>query len=83
MTKNTMSKEEYLNKSKELNIPLEKPKVLTDTDFITIAKERRSVRQYDAEYVMTEEEIQRNPGDCDSSTVFFKFTAMEIPCDSR
>ncbi|MGE7185760.1 nitroreductase family protein [Peribacillus sp. NPDC006672] len=58
MTKNIMSKEEYLNKSKELNIPLEKPKVLTDTDFITVAKERRSVRQYDAEYVMTEEEIR-------------------------
>ncbi|MFE4132632.1 nitroreductase family protein [Peribacillus sp. YIM B13482] len=58
MTKNTMSKEEYLNKSKELNIPLEKPKVLTDTDFLTVAKERRSVRQYDAEYVMTEEEIR-------------------------
>ncbi|MGE7768767.1 nitroreductase family protein [Peribacillus sp. NPDC096540] len=58
MTKNTMSKEEYLNKSKELNIPLEKPKVLTDTDFITVAKERRSVRQYDPEYVMTEEEIR-------------------------
>ncbi|MGG4266932.1 nitroreductase family protein [Peribacillus simplex] len=58
MTKNIMSKEEYLNKSKELNIPLEKPKVLTDTDFITVAKERRSVRQYDPEYVMTEEEIR-------------------------
>ncbi|MBO0996664.1 nitroreductase family protein [Bacillus sp. SD075] len=58
MTKNIMSKEEYLNKSKELNIPREKPKVLTDTDFITVAKERRSVRQYDAEYVMTEEEIR-------------------------
>ncbi|MGW8427975.1 nitroreductase family protein [Peribacillus simplex] len=58
MTKNIMSKEEYLNKSKELNIPLEKPKVLNDTDFITVAKERRSVRQYDAEYVMTEEEIR-------------------------
>ena len=53
-----MSKEEYLNKSKELNIPLEKPKVLNDTDFITVAKERRSVRQYDGEYVMTEEEIR-------------------------
>ncbi|CAH0144393.1 Putative NAD(P)H nitroreductase YodC [Peribacillus simplex] len=58
MTKNIMSKEEYLNKSKELNIRHEKPKVLTDTDFITVAKERRSVRQYDAEYVMTEEEIR-------------------------
>ncbi|MCM3675738.1 MULTISPECIES: nitroreductase family protein [Peribacillus] len=58
MTKNIMSKEEYLNKSKEMSIPLEKPKVLTDTDFITVAKERRSVRQYDAEYVMTEEEIR-------------------------
>ncbi|MEF2097129.1 nitroreductase family protein [Bacillus sp. CFBP9009] len=58
MTKNIMSKEEYLNKSKELNIPVEKPKVLNDTDFITVAKERRSVRQYDAEYVMTEEEIR-------------------------
>ncbi|MCP1491365.1 nitroreductase [Peribacillus frigoritolerans] len=58
MTKNIMSKEEYLNKAKELNIPLEKPKVLNDTDFITVAKERRSVRQYDAEYVMTEEEIR-------------------------
>lgn len=57
MTKNTMSKEEYLTKSNEINTSLEKPKVLTDTDFITIAKERRSVRQYDAEYVMTEEEI--------------------------
>ncbi|AMM95384.1 NAD(P)H nitroreductase [Peribacillus simplex] len=39
-------------------MPLEKPKVLTDTDFLTVAKERRSVRQYDAEYVMTEEEIR-------------------------
>lgn len=58
MTKNIMSKEEYLNKSKEMNIPVEKPKVLNDTDFITVAKERRSVRQYDAEYVMTEEEIR-------------------------
>ncbi|MFS0762469.1 MULTISPECIES: nitroreductase family protein [Peribacillus] len=58
MTKNIMSKEEYLNKSKELNVPVEKPKVLNDTDFITVAKERRSVRQYDAEYVMTEEEIR-------------------------
>lgn len=53
-----MSKEEYLTKSNEINTSLEKPKVLTDTDFITIAKERRSVRQYDAEYVMTEEEIR-------------------------
>lgn len=52
--KNIMSKEEYLNKAKELNVPPEKPKVLNDTDFITVAKERRSVRQYDAEYVMTE-----------------------------
>ncbi|GAB6258558.1 MULTISPECIES: nitroreductase family protein [Peribacillus] len=58
MTKNIMSKEEYLNKSKELNIPVEKPKVLNDTDFITVANERRSVRQYDPEYVMTEEEIR-------------------------
>lgn len=58
MTKNIMSKEEYLNKAKELNVPLEKPNVLNDTDFITVAKERRSVRQYDAEYVMTEEEIR-------------------------
>lgn len=58
MTKNIMSKEEYLNKAKELNVPLEKPKVLNDTDFITVAKERRSVRQYDVEYVMTEEEIR-------------------------
>ncbi|MFE4894247.1 nitroreductase family protein [Peribacillus butanolivorans] len=58
MTKNTMSKEEYLTKSNEINTSLEKPKLLTDTDFITIAKERRSVRQYDAEYVMTEEEIR-------------------------
>ncbi|MBT2645373.1 nitroreductase family protein [Bacillus sp. ISL-34] len=58
MAKNIMSKEEYLNKSKELNIPFEKPKVLNDTDFITVAKERRSVRQYDAEYVMTEDEIR-------------------------
>ncbi|KON70849.1 NAD(P)H nitroreductase [Peribacillus butanolivorans] len=58
MTKNTMSKEEYLTKSNEINTSLEKPKVLTDTDFITIAKERRSVRQYDAEYAMTEEEIR-------------------------
>ncbi|PKF87868.1 nitroreductase family protein [Bacillus sp. BA3] len=59
MTKNIMSKEEYLNKSKELNIPVEKPKVLNDTDFITVANERRSVRQYDPEYVMTEEEIRK------------------------
>ncbi|MFD1019716.1 nitroreductase family protein [Thalassobacillus hwangdonensis] len=57
MANDTMTKEEYLNKAKELGAA-EKPKELQDTDFFTVAKERRSVRQYDASYEMDEKDIR-------------------------
>ncbi|UOQ44314.1 nitroreductase family protein [Halobacillus salinarum] len=58
MTQKSMSKEEYLNKVKDLDTTSEAPKVLEDTDFLTIAKERRSVRQYDPDYKINESEIR-------------------------
>ncbi len=58
MSDNTMSKEEYLNKVKDLDKTTEAPKELEDTDFFTVAKERRSVRQYDADYRMEDSEIR-------------------------
>ncbi|MYL21814.1 nitroreductase family protein [Halobacillus litoralis] len=58
MSQNTMSKEEYLNKVKEIDTTKEAPKQLEDTDFLTVAKERRSVRQYDPEFKMDESEIR-------------------------
>ncbi|WP_027953262.1 nitroreductase family protein [Halobacillus kuroshimensis] len=58
MSQNTMSKEEYLNKVKEIDTTKEAPKQLEDTDFLTVAKERRSVRQYDPEFKMEESEIR-------------------------
>ncbi|MGI8314248.1 nitroreductase family protein [Halobacillus mangrovi] len=58
MTQKTMSKDEYLNKVKDLDITSEAPKVLENTDFLTVAKERRSVRQYDADYKIEESEIR-------------------------
>lgn len=58
MTKNTMSKEEYLTKVNEIKTPDEKPKKLTDTDFFTVAKERRSVRQYNPDFVISDEDIR-------------------------
>ncbi|MGF2614517.1 nitroreductase family protein [Rossellomorea vietnamensis] len=58
MSDKTMSKEEYLNKAKELDTTKEAPKQLEDTDFLTVAKERRSVRQYDPEFKIEESEIR-------------------------
>ncbi len=58
MSQKTMSKEEYLNKAKDLNKDAGAPKVLEDTDFFTVAKERRSVRQYDPTVKISEEEIR-------------------------
>ncbi|KHE67092.1 nitroreductase family protein [Halobacillus sp. BBL2006] len=58
MTQKTMSKEEYLNKVKDLDTTSEAPKVLEDTDFLTVANERRSVRQYDADYKIEKSEIR-------------------------
>ncbi|ARI77835.1 nitroreductase family protein [Halobacillus mangrovi] len=58
MTQKTMSKEEYLNKVKDLDTTSEAPKVLENTDFLTVAKERRSVRQYDQNYKIEEGEIR-------------------------
>lgn len=52
-----MSKEEYLNKVKEIDTTKEAPKQLEDTDFLTVAKERRSVRQYDPEFNMDKSEV--------------------------
>jgi nitroreductase len=58
MSEKTMSKEEYLNKAKELDTRTEAPKQLEDTDFLTVARERRSVRQYDPEFKIEESEIR-------------------------
>ncbi|MGD6804403.1 nitroreductase family protein [Rossellomorea aquimaris] len=58
MSDKTMSKEEYLNKAKELDTTKEAPKQLEDTDFLTVAKERRSVRQYDPNFKIEESEIR-------------------------
>ncbi|WP_406945455.1 nitroreductase family protein [Halobacillus sp. SY10] len=58
MSHKTMTKEEYLNKVKEIDTTKEAPKVLDDTDFLTIAKERRSVRQYDPGYKIERKEIE-------------------------
>ncbi|MEC3885525.1 nitroreductase family protein [Halobacillus sp. HZG1] len=58
MSHKTMTKEEYLNKVKEIDTTKEAPKVLDDTDFLTIAKERRSVRQYDPDYKIERKEIE-------------------------
>ena len=58
MSNKTMTKEEYLNKVKEIDTTKEAPKVLGDTDFLTVANERRSVRQYDPDFKMDREEIK-------------------------
>ncbi len=58
MSDKTMSKEEYLNKVKEIDNTKEAPKQLEDTDFLTVAKERRSVRQYDPDFKIEESEIR-------------------------
>lgn len=58
MTNKSMTKEEYLNKVKEIDTTKEAPKVLEDTDFLTVASERRSVRQYDPEFKIDRKEIQ-------------------------
>ncbi|MBM7705039.1 nitroreductase family protein [Metabacillus iocasae] len=52
------AKEEYLTKINEMKLSDEKPKELEDTDFFTVARERRSVRHYDPSYKMTKEEIE-------------------------
>ncbi|KGX92251.1 NAD(P)H nitroreductase [Pontibacillus halophilus JSM 076056 = DSM 19796] len=57
MSDKTMSKEDYLNKAKDLG-SAEAPKQLDTTDFFTIAEERRSVRQYDPSHKMEESEIR-------------------------
>lgn len=58
MSDKTLSKEEYLNKAKELDTTKEAPKQLEDTDFLTVAKERRSVRHYDPDFKIEESEIR-------------------------
>ncbi|WP_082235479.1 nitroreductase family protein [Halobacillus massiliensis] len=58
MSKETMTKEEYLNKVKEIDTTKEAPKDLENTEFLTVAKERRSVRQYDPEYKIDRKEIE-------------------------
>ncbi|KGX87692.1 nitroreductase family protein [Pontibacillus litoralis] len=57
MQDKTASKEDMLNKGNEFSTG-EKPKVLTTTDFFTVAEERRSVRKYDTNYKMDEKEIR-------------------------
>lgn len=58
MTKNTMSKENPLSKVNAIDTSNEKPKKLTDTDFFTVARERRSVRQYNPDFIISDEEIR-------------------------
>ncbi|WP_226585521.1 nitroreductase family protein [Halobacillus litoralis] len=58
MSQKTMTKEEYLNKVKEIDTTSEAPKQLEDTDFLTVAKERRSVRQYDPDFKIDKREIR-------------------------
>ncbi|MGV2622707.1 UNVERIFIED_CONTAM: nitroreductase family protein [Halobacillus marinus] len=58
MSEKTMSKEDYLNKAKDMGPSNAAPKELPDTDFLTVAKERRSVRHYDADYKIDREEIK-------------------------
>ncbi|MEI5905679.1 nitroreductase family protein [Bacillus spongiae] len=58
MSNKAMSNEEYLNKVKELDTTTEKPKELDDIEFFTVAKERRSVRQYDPSFKIEESEIR-------------------------
>lgn len=58
MSEKTMSKEEYLTRARELAVNSEKPKELESTDFFLVAKERRSVRNYDPNYKMTEDDIR-------------------------
>ncbi|MBA2175879.1 nitroreductase family protein [Halobacillus locisalis] len=58
MSNKTMTKEEYLNKVKEIDTTKEAPKVLKDTDFLTVANERRSVRQYDPDFKIDRKEIE-------------------------
>ncbi|TGB01377.1 nitroreductase family protein [Halobacillus salinus] len=58
MSNKSMTKEEYLNKVKEIDTTKEAPKVLEDTDFLTVANERRSVRQYDPEFKIDRSEIE-------------------------
>ncbi len=53
-----MSKEEYLTKVSEIDTTTDKPKELENTDFFTVAKERRSVRQYDPTHKMDRSEIR-------------------------
>lgn len=53
-----MSQEEYLNKVREFDKTTEKPKELDNTEFLTVVKERKSVRQYDSTFKMEENEIR-------------------------
>ncbi|WP_082686209.1 nitroreductase family protein [Bacillus coahuilensis] len=58
MTNKSMSKEEYLTKVTEIDTTTEQPKGLDTTDFFAVAKERRSVRQYDPNHKMERSEIK-------------------------
>ncbi|MDP5276780.1 nitroreductase family protein [Chengkuizengella axinellae] len=53
----TQTNEEYLNKVQENKNKAGEPKELTDQNFFTVAKERSSVRFYDASFKMEESEI--------------------------
>lgn len=58
MTKVSSDREEYLNKVNEIDFGNEAPKQLDSTDFYTVAKERRSVRHYDPNFKLSDEEIR-------------------------
>jgi len=58
MSKVTSDKEEYLNKVNEIDFGNEAPKQLDSTDFYTVAKERRSVRHYDPNFKLSDDEVR-------------------------
>jgi len=58
MTKVSSDREEYLNKVNEIDFGNEAPKHLDSTDFFTVAKERRSVRHYDPNFKLSDEEVR-------------------------
>lgn len=58
MPQTTNDQKEYLNKVNEIDFGNSAPKVLENTDFFTVAKERRSVRHYDPNFKIDDADIR-------------------------
>ena len=58
MSLKSSEKEEYLNKINEMKLSQKEPKELENTDFLTVAETRRSVRHYNPDFKMSREEIE-------------------------